>query len=64
METQSNKWGNMFTRIAVILLLAAIVWMIPEPDNDAVLKVRHGIVALLAIVLVGKTIVDTLYFGK
>lgn len=56
--------GQFFVRLAVILLVAGLLLILPDSPNGDVLRYKNAVVVLAAIVVVGKLLYDTFFYER
>jgi hypothetical protein len=62
--TWGARWLLFFLRVAEIGLSAWIAVLLPLPILDEWLPVKNVVIAVLTIVLIGKSLFDTLFFDR
>ncbi|MBC7527863.1 MAG: hypothetical protein H7308_09960 [Chthonomonadaceae bacterium] len=64
----SKQWrtrlGLFCLRVGVILMMSAGAVSLPDIETDGVLKYKNAVVALCAVVGIGKALYDTLFYER
>jgi hypothetical protein len=59
-----KRLGVLCIRLAVIVIGAACLFMLPDPQTGELLHFKNAIVSLLSVILVGIALYDTLFYDR
>ncbi len=51
-------------RLCVLIIVFWALALLPSPTDDVPLRLKNGLVGLLAILFLGKLLYDTLFFDR
>jgi len=59
-----RRLTDLLVRFTVYCLVAGILWGVPEPPSESILRYKNSCVAFLFIVALGKLLYDTLFYDR
>lgn len=59
-----KRLGAFCIRLAVILIGAAGLLLLPDPQTGELLHFKNAIVSLLTVILIGIALYDTLFYDR
>lgn len=57
-----DKMRALFYRLSLILLFFWILALLPSPTEAIPLRLKNGLVGIIAVLYIGKTLYDTLFY--